>query len=323
LGIVAALFRQVGGPLKRVAGRSGQQQGSLPTTLARGNYAIVQGGEPQDSTGPRVGVPNVSFSLLWQRASGVVRLDLSTPWVQGAVACGVLLLLGGVFSAGLALGQRAEFGDGSPTGIARAALLQKSELADLDSREFDFGTAPAMGGPEESPGEPAQAPDITRLIDDLESRLDQRDSQLGALEGVLLRRDLREQIVPDGRPVLRGFMSSGFGWRQDPFTGRSALHKGIDFAGNHGDAVVAVGAGVVSFAGVKDGYGYTIEVTHGDGYVTRYAHNSRLTVRVGDMVTRGQQVARMGSTGRSTGTHLHFEVLRNGVPVNPLGYIGG
>jgi murein DD-endopeptidase MepM/ murein hydrolase activator NlpD len=84
-----------------------------------------------------------------------------------------------------------------------------------------------------------------------------------------------------------------------------------------------VGAGVVSFAGVKDGYGYTIEVTHGDGYVTRYAHNSRLTVRVGDMVTRGQQVARMGSTGRSTGTHLHFEVLRNGVPVNPLGYIGG
>ena len=344
-----------------MAGRSGRQQGALPTTLARGNYAIVQGGEPQDSPGPRVGVPNVSLSLLWQRASGVVRLDLSTPWVQGAAACGVLLLLGGVFSAGLALGQRAEFGDGSPTGIARAALLQKSELADLrqqlqervdvlaarigqvnahvvrldalgkrvaeladlDSREFDFGTAPAMGGPEEAPGEPAQAPDITRLIDDLESRLDQRDSQLGALEGVLLRRDLREQIVPDGRPVLSGFMSSGFGWRQDPFTGRSALHKGIDFAGYHGDAVVAVGAGVVSFAGVKDGYGYTIEVTHGDGYVTRYAHNSRLTVRVGDMVTRGQQVARMGSTGRSTGTHLHFEVLRNGVPVNPLGYIGG
>ena len=303
----------------------------------------------------------MSLALLWQRASGVVRLDLSSPLVLGAVAGGALLMLVGVFSAGLALGQRVQFGDGGPSSLARAALLQKSELdelrlklqervdvlaarigqvnahvvrldalgkrvaelADLDSREFDFGTVPATGGPEVAVGEPVQAPDITRLIDDLEARLDQRDSQLDALEGVLLRRELREQIVPDGRPVLRGFLSSGFGWRQDPFTGRSALHKGIDFAGNHGDAVVAVGAGMVSFAGYKDGYGYTVDITHGDGYVTRYAHNSRLMVRVGDMVTRGQQVARMGSTGRSTGTHLHFEVLRNGVPVNPLGYIGG
>ena len=303
----------------------------------------------------------MNLALLWQRASGVVRLDLSSPLVLGAVAGGVVLMLVGVFSAGLALGQRVQFGDGSPSSLARAALLQKSELdelrlrlqervdvlaarigqvnahvvrldalgkrvaelADLDSREFDFGTAPATGGPEVAAGEPVQAPDITRLIDDLEARLDQRDSQLDALEGVLLRRELREQIVPDGRPVLRGFLSSGFGWRQDPFTGRSALHKGIDFAGNHGDAVVAVGAGMVSFAGYKDGYGYTVDITHGDGYVTRYAHNSRLMVRVGDMVTRGQQVARMGSTGRSTGTHLHFEVLRHGVPVNPLGYIGG
>jgi murein DD-endopeptidase MepM/ murein hydrolase activator NlpD len=263
--------------------------------------------------------------------------------------------------AGVSLGQRAHSLDGSPVSLARAAILQRTEvadlrqqlqervdalaarigqvnahvlrldalgkrvaeLADLDSREFDFSTAPATGGPEEAPGQPVQAPDITRLIDDLEGRLEQRTSQLGALERVLLRQELREQIVPDGRPVLRGFLSSGFGWRQDPFTGRSALHKGIDFAGDHGDAIIAVGAGVVSFAGVKEGYGYTVEVTHGDGYVTRYAHNSRLTVRVGDLVARGQQIARMGSTGRSTGTHLHFEVLRNGAPVNPLAYIGG
>lgn len=303
----------------------------------------------------------MSLSLLWQRASGVVRVDLSAPLMVGVAACGLFVLLGAAFTAGISLGQRVQFGDGSPTSLARAALLQKSELADLrqqlqarvdalaarigqvnahvvrldalgkrvaeladlDSREFDFSTAPSTGGPEVAPGEPAQAPDITRLIDDMAARLDQRDSQLGALERVLLRQDLREQIVPEGRPVLRGFMSSGFGWRQDPFTGRSALHKGIDFAGNHGDAVVAVGAGMVSFAGYKDGYGYTVDITHGDGYVTRYAHNSRLTVRVGELVTRGQQVARMGSTGRSTGTHLHFEVLRNGVPVNPVGYIGG
>ena len=272
-----------------------------------------------------------------------------------------MMLLGSVFVAGVSLGQRAQSLDGSPISLARAALLQKTEvadlrkqlqervdalaarigqanahilrldalgkrvaeLADLDSREFDFGTAPATGGPEEESGQPVQAPDITRLIDDLEGRLAQRTSQLGAIERVLLRQELREQIVPDGLPVLRGFRSSGFGWRQDPFTGRSALHKGVDFAGNHGDAIIAVGAGVVSFAGVKDGYGITVEVTHGDGYVTRYAHNSRLTVRAGDMVSRGQQIARMGSTGRSTGTHLHFEVLRNGAPVNPLAYIGG
>jgi murein DD-endopeptidase MepM/ murein hydrolase activator NlpD len=303
----------------------------------------------------------VSLSLLWQRASGVVRVELSSRLMLGAAACGVMMLLGSVFVAGVSLGQRAQSLDGSPISLARAALLQKTEvadlrqqlqervdalaarigqvnahvlrldalgkrvaeLADLDSREFDFGTAPATGGPEEESGQPVQAPDITRLIDDLEGRLEQRTSQLGAIERVLLRQELREQIVPDGLPVLRGFRSSGFGWRQDPFTGRSALHKGIDFAGNHGDAIIAVGAGVVSFAGVKDGYGITVEVTHGDGYVTRYAHNSRLTVRAGDMVSRGQQIARMGSTGRSTGTHLHFEVLRNGAPVNPLAYIGG
>jgi murein DD-endopeptidase MepM/ murein hydrolase activator NlpD len=303
----------------------------------------------------------VSLSLLWQRASGVTRLDLSSPLMLGAAACGLCAVLGVVFTAGIVLGQRVQFGDAGPAGLARAALLQKSELvdlrrqlqervdvlaarigqvnahvvrldalgkrvaelADLDSREFDFGAAPSVGGPEEEAGESAQAPDIARLIDDLESRLVRRDSQMGAIERVLLRQDLRQQILPDGRPVLGGFMSSGFGWRRDPFTGRAALHKGIDFAGQHGDAVVAVGAGVVSFAGVKDGYGQTVEITHGDGYVTRYAHNSRLTVRAGDMVTRGQQVARMGSTGRSTGTHLHFEVLRNGAPVNPLAYLGG
>ena len=303
----------------------------------------------------------MSLSLLWQRASGVVRVELSSRLMLGVAVCGVMMLLGSVFFAGISLGQRVQSLGGNPVSRARAALLQKTEmtdlrqqlqervdalaarigqvnahilrldvlgkrvadLADLDSREFDFGTAPATGGPEEESGQPVQAPDITRLIDDLEGRLEQRTSQLGAIERVLLRQELREQIVPDGLPVLRGFRSSGFGWRQDPFTGHSALHKGIDFAGNHGDAIIAVGAGVVSFAGVKDGYGITVEVTHGDGYVTRYAHNSQLNVRVGEMVSRGKQIARMGSTGRSTGTHLHFEVLRNGAPVNPLAYIGG
>lgn len=302
----------------------------------------------------------MSLSLLWRRASGVARIDLASPWVLGASAAAVLLLLGAVFMAGVSIGQRVQAVEGSPAALARAALTQKqelddlrralqervdalaarlgqvnahvvridalgkrvAELADLDSREFDFDIAPASGGPE-SGGIAAQAPDIARLIDDVEGRIALRDSQLSALEAVLLQRELRRQIVPEGRPVLRGFQSSGFGWRQDPFTGLSTLHRGIDFAGDLGDPVVAVGTGVVTFAGIKEGYGWVVDITHGDGYVTRYGHNRKLLVKVGDTVTRGQRIAEMGSTGRSTGPHVHFEVLRNGQPVNPLGYIDG
>ena len=302
----------------------------------------------------------MSLSLLWRRASGVSRIDLADPLVIGAAGVASLLLLGGAFMAGVSLGQRAQFGDGSPASIARAALEQRqqvaelrerlqervdalaarigqvnahvvrldalgkrvAELADLDSREFDFGISPSSGGPE-SEGVAAQAPDISRLIDDVESRLARRDSQLSALEAVLLQRELRAQLQPEGRPVQRGFQSSGFGWRQDPFTGLSTLHRGIDFAGNLGDPVIAVGGGVVTFAGVKEGYGWVVDITHGDGYVTRYGHNRKLLVKMGDTVTRGQRIAEMGSTGRSTGPHVHFEVLRNGLAVNPLSYIDG
>jgi murein DD-endopeptidase MepM/ murein hydrolase activator NlpD len=326
----------------------------------RGDYAIFRDGEHRDPPGVGVGDAGVSLSLLWRRASGVARIDLANPVVLGAAAVATLVLLGGVFMAGVMLGQRAQSGDGSPAALAQSALLQKreladlrrelqervdvlsarigqvnahvvrldalgkrvAELADLDSREFDFALAPASGGPE-SEGMPAQAPDISRLIDDVEGRLAQRDSQLNALETILLQRELRAQILPEGRPVERGFLSSGFGWRQDPFTGVSTLHRGVDFAGNHGDPVIAVGGGVVTFAGVKNGYGFLVDITHGDGYVTRYGHNRRLLVKVGDTVTRGQRIAEMGSTGRSTGPHVHFEVLRDGRAVNPLSYIDG
>ena len=302
----------------------------------------------------------MSLSLLWRRASGVSRIDLANPLALGAVGVASLMLLGGAFVAGVSLGQRLQFGDGSPAALAHAALEQQqqlselrsrlqervdvlaarigqvnahvvridalgkrvAELADLDSREFDFGIAPSSGGPE-SEGIAAQAPDISRLIDDVESRLALRDSQLSALEAVLLQRELRAQLQPEGRPVQRGFLSSGFGWRQDPFTGLSTLHRGIDFAGNFGDPVIAVGGGVVTFAGVKDGYGWVVDITHGDGYVTRYGHNRKLLVKIGDTVSRGQRIAEMGSTGRSTGPHVHFEVLRNGLAVNPLSYIDG
>jgi murein DD-endopeptidase MepM/ murein hydrolase activator NlpD len=197
-----------------------------------------------------------------------------------------------------------------------------TEMADIDSREFNFDRDPPRGGPEGGAGVNPQIPDLSAQLSQLEQRVDQRESQLSALENVILTRELKEEIHPEGRPVATGFISSYFGERADPFDGTEAFHKGVDFAGNAGSSVVAVAAGVVTWAGERSGYGKLIEINHGDGFVTRYAHNARTLVTVGQTVKRGEPVALMGSTGRSTGPHVHFEVLRNGRQVNPLSYIG-
>ena len=198
-----------------------------------------------------------------------------------------------------------------------------TEMADIDSHEFNFDAEPPSGGPEtEGEGVSAQVPDLTQMLSRLEQRMNLRDTQLTALENVILARELKEDIHPQGRPVGRGFISSYFGERADPFDGREAFHKGVDFAGSLGDKVVAVGEGVVTWAGERSGFGKLVEINHGDGYITRYAHNSRTLVAVGQMVKRGEAVALMGSTGRSTGPHVHFEVLRNGRQVDPLSFVG-
>ena len=168
----------------------------------------------------------------------------------------------------------------------------------------------------------AQIPDLSSMISSLEQRVDLRDSQLAALENVILARELKAQIHPEGRPVTGGFISSYFGEREDPFSGHEAYHKGVDFAGSAGSNVMAVAAGIVTWAGQRTGYGNLVEINHGDGYVTRYAHNEKTLVAVGQAVKRGEAVALMGSTGRSTGPHVHFEVLRNGRQVDPLSFIG-
>jgi murein DD-endopeptidase MepM/ murein hydrolase activator NlpD len=198
-----------------------------------------------------------------------------------------------------------------------------TEMADIDSHEFNFDADPPSGGPESGgEGESAQIPQLTQMLSQLEQRMNLRDTQLTALENVILARELKENIHPEGRPVTRGFVSSYFGERADPFDGREAFHKGVDFAGSLGDKVVAVAEGVVTWAGERSGFGKLVEINHGDGYITRYAHNSRTLVAVGHMVKRGEAVALMGSTGRSTGPHVHFEVLRNGRQVDPLSYVG-
>jgi murein DD-endopeptidase MepM/ murein hydrolase activator NlpD len=197
-----------------------------------------------------------------------------------------------------------------------------TQMANIDKREFDFESQPAIGGPESDIGAAMQAPDLNVLLGNLEQKISSRDAQLAALENAMLSKKLDEQIRPDGRPVREGHLSSYFGERQDPFTGHQAFHKGIDFASPQGSDVIAVAAGVVTFSGEKAGYGNLIEVNHGNGLVTRYGHNQGLAVSVGRMVSRGDVVAYVGSTGRSTGPHVHFEVLKNGRQIDPVSFIG-
>ncbi len=206
------------------------------------------------------------------------------------------------------------------------ALGQRlTQMASIDAEEFNFGQTPALGGPESEgqEGEAAQLPDLNAMIDQLGRDLDTRELQLGVLESLLLTHELNEQILPDGRPVTKGWISSNFGKRSDPFTGFSTFHKGIDFAGKQGAEIVAVATGVVTWSRDRFGYGLMVEINHGNGYSTRYAHNERNLAKVGETVQKGQVIATMGSTGRATGPNLHFEVLKDGRAVNPLKFIGG
>ncbi|MEX1265589.1 MAG: M23 family metallopeptidase, partial [Woeseia sp.] len=155
----------------------------------------------------------------------------------------------------------------------------------------------------------------------LGQQLDSREAQLGVLESVLLTQNLSDRVRPQGRPVKTGWMSSYFGRRTDPFTGKPATHRGVDFAGKAGAEIVAVADGVVTWSSPRYGYGELVEINHGNGYATRYAHNSENLVAVGEEVRKGQTVALMGETGRATGPNLHFEVLHRGQRVNPVTFI--
>ena len=209
--------------------------------------------------------------------------------------------------------------------VIRVNALGKrlTRMAKLDDGEFDFANPPALGGSEGgADGQPAQIPNLTAMVDDLQSQLSSREQQLGVLENLILTRELNKQVYPEGRPVRDSWISSYFGRRADPFTGFSAVHKGLDFAGPEGTKVMTVAAGLVTFAGDRPGFGEMVEINHGNGLATRYCHNEKLLVRQGEMVRKGQEVSLMGSTGRSTGPHLHFEVLKDGAQVDPLRFIG-
>jgi murein DD-endopeptidase MepM/ murein hydrolase activator NlpD len=195
------------------------------------------------------------------------------------------------------------------------------EMGGLDNGEFDFTEIPALGGPE-SPGDvSASLPEMVADLDVLAKRIEDREIKLAMLEDLLLSREVNEQSKPSGRPVEAGWISSHYGWRKDPFTGKKNLHRGIDFVGKPGTDIIAMADGLVSWAGTRSGYGKTVEIRHGNGFVTRYAHNSKLFVSEGELVRQGQVIAAMGKSGRATGTHLHFEVIRGGKTVNPLKFV--
>ena len=198
------------------------------------------------------------------------------------------------------------------------------KVAKLDSKEFDFKNIPSYGGPNEAESVTSKdfaTIDFEGVIAKLDKQLVSREEQLDVLEDVIMNRQLRSESKPRGRPIVKGWTSSYYGKRTDPFTGKLAMHKGMDFAGKEGSKIIAVANGVVTWAGKRYGYGELVEINHGNGYTTRYGHNAKLLVEVGDSVEKGQAISLMGSTGRSTGPHVHFEVLKKDRQVNPAKFV--
>jgi murein DD-endopeptidase MepM/ murein hydrolase activator NlpD len=194
-------------------------------------------------------------------------------------------------------------------------------MASIDKAEFDFDSIPALGGPETKASRVFELDELSKAIDQLSRKLADRENQLVVMENLVLNENLKKEVEPSGRPITKGWLSSYYGMRMHPISGRREMHKGIDFAGKLGGPVIAVAKGVVTYAGKRYNYGSLIEIAHGNGFSTRYAHNSRLLVSVGDTVEKGFQIAEIGSSGRSTGPHVHFEVIKNGRVINPVRFI--
>jgi murein DD-endopeptidase MepM/ murein hydrolase activator NlpD len=157
----------------------------------------------------------------------------------------------------------------------------------------------------------------------LTHQVDDRSDQLGMMEALLVTDSANKKFLPTLKPIEDTWYSSNFGWRIDPFSGQKTFHEGIDFPAEVGTAIEAAASGKVIFADVHPAYGKMVEIDHGNGLISRYAHCSKLMVKEGELVVRGQTVARVGTTGRSTGPHLHFEVRLNGVPQNPARFLQG
>lgn len=192
-------------------------------------------------------------------------------------------------------------------------------LAGVKPQEFNFKELPGRGGTEQSSikAQPLSMNEFQHALDAMAKDVEHRADYMNVVETTLISNKIKSKLLPTIQPVNVAYNASGFGWRLDPFTGRNAFHEGIDFAASVGTPIVAAAGGVVIAAEYHHQYGNMIEIDHGNDIVTRYAHASRLLMKVGDIVKRGQHIADIGSTGRSTGPHLHFEVLVKGIQQDP------
>ena len=198
-----------------------------------------------------------------------------------------------------------------------------SGLAGFKPQEFRFGEVPGRGGAVStlSQAHDLSLDEFSRQLDTLSKQMESRTDYLGILESSLFDARVKRKLMPTTTPVEGSWNASSFGWRIDPITGQHALHEGIDFIADVGTPVFAAAGGVVVFAEYHTQYGNMVEIDHGNDFITRYAHASKLLVKVGEVVRRGRKIADVGSTGRSTGPHLHFEVRYKGVPKNPARFL--
>ncbi|HEU0219486.1 MAG TPA: M23 family metallopeptidase [Gallionella sp.] len=197
-----------------------------------------------------------------------------------------------------------------------------AKLTGMKPEEFRFDQPPALGGPLVTlPAQEMSVGSLEQQLNRLTQAVNDRSDKLQALETMLLQNQLSRRLLPSIPPIAEGFYSSNFGWRLDPFTGANAMHEGVDYMVEAGTAIRASAGGVVAFADQHPQYGNMVEIDHGNDIVTRYAHASRLLVKVGQVVRRGEKIAEVGSTGRSTGNHLHFEVRYKGIAQNPVRFL--
>jgi murein DD-endopeptidase MepM/ murein hydrolase activator NlpD len=192
-----------------------------------------------------------------------------------------------------------------------------AKAAGIKREEFRFDEKPGQGGPVVPLGPDLTVPEFQRMLDDMSRLVDDRSEKLGVLDSFFMDDRLARKTVPTTMPVTGGYYSSNYGYRLDPITGHSEFHTGVDIVAGIGTKVMAAAGGVVSFSGTMPEYGNVVDVDHDNGLTSRYAHLSKRLVKAGDVVMKGQLIALVGNTGRTTGPHLHFEVREKGIPLNP------
>lgn len=217
----------------------------------------------------------------------------------------------------------------SKVGQMQAQLLRLDALGErlaetsgIKPKDLSFNQMPGQGGPHnEFSAEELSLEEFSNKLHELSSMLDERADKLGTLDSLLRYGRITKFVLPSEMPIDTDWFSSGYGYRIDPFSGKKAFHEGVDFAAETGTPIKAAAGGVVIFSERHSEYGNMVEIDHGDDVVSRYAHASKLLVSPGDVVLQGQKIAEVGSTGRSSGPHLHFEIRHKDKPQNPSRFL--